>query len=1611
MVIHDIYFEALQSLSPSRWILYEHRTLDEPHDLSELKEIYRSLLSDISSKEVCENGSIQVTGPAGYGKSSLVKLLSQDIRQRSSVVVIENFLGSCERLRPTLYGVYVSSIHQIISQRPSLFLPVQNLMIEILRQETWTEESIWILLSAILQHSRAVNFLIVIYDFEDWPSEIRSWWSETLGPLVKSFGSSFTFLISSHRPINNLTSEPPHELNLEMEYERYREDFIRVKTNNLLDHAFGLVIDPQGLSDNVKKKIMSKATSFQGSFTAINTYLVLLFQNFTLNTLDAIVNEIESSPETEERIYEREITTLRMKSPRVFSWASSAVSWMLSSIRQLRIEELGAAVAVSLNTSSLTNLRSGVSTDMERDLQNHLGHVVTIENRYARITSALTKEFLSRDETRHSLGIQNDSGLTRLCLHYVTLVLEDTEPETWQKCLSRISWKYKTPAPQDPAFEFLHYACRFWPTHFLLIKEPESSLKDAVIKFLLAPEIGERWFQLYQLCIPHSANLLIGDQEARGPAIAVPEAELTMFRRASLVRDAANIDSQGKAADARQMAVRMAGYIGLASIIPEILGGSVPARGFRMINVRRGYSQRAVAFSDSDSQYYLDCAIYNDDDNLVKELLDSDRSRIPKYFPLHKAAQAGCFKTVQTLFNKLEHPAETNEDGRTPLHQAAIGGSTKIIRFILGKDTFDTRSRRIDVPNMIDIKDCKSQTPLIIAIRMGNIEAAELLIESGADLAIRDDAGKTALHYAVFNCSETVQDFVTPDLARTLDDGDCTLLHTAAISGNMQTISTLISALRRSHYLKTAINTEDSQGKTPLLYAAEYGYTEIVKTLLINEASMELDDETYQQAANIAAKHGHLDTVKFFISADEHIRGNRLLQAASSAGQLLVVEYLLHNYPASLDSDQSLGPGPISLAASKGHNEVVRTLLRYNVSVNIEDDTGQTPLHHAAKNGRCRVMRTLLHHHANVDAPDMEGNTPLHSAAMAGRVRVIELLIHHAADLEARSRTEETALHLAVKSRKSVEALLKAGAKRDAIDRLGQTPLHIAAREECYQSVDLLRCPENINARDYDGRLPLYHAIIQKDLEKVKALRPDLLDSEDRIHLALEWAVQSSAPNVLDLLLNIYSESVNEPDGDGRTIIHMAAELESLEVLTILLEAKSKPDVNLTCEMERTPLHYAAIKGRVKNMRYLVEKGAEVDKADKEKQTPLHMAAINDEVEAVAVLLEEKADIDLQDSEQQTPLFLAACYGCVDVVKRLLEENADVKLVSSDGWSPLHAAADNPEIAEMLIAHEADVNLPKQDMWTPLHLATYWSELAVAKLLVEKGANLDVVTDDGNTALHLAIIGDNASLVQLILEKGANFKIKTKDGLSCLVLAVSNSSVNTLDILLDAGKHSRSGTVWDFEDVAAAYWQAIEEQDLEALQVLVKKEGQLPDELSDEGFTGLETCLRNRRDWCEEEPVAIFLLELGANPFKRRQVDQKSGFELGIISRREPKLKFMDACLERVPEDLSSSTSYLGFKELRIATELHKLDLWKRLEPLREAVSAEMDHDGWSLDHFIHQSADRLPIQPRTITPLKPTRSPTGLVVRPMWLLPVMETETLVKIASSRLQVSFTREY
>ena len=406
--------------------------------------------------------------------------------------------------------------------------------------------------------------------------------------------------------------------------------------------------------------------------------LALLFQHFGLTATDAIVSDIDSSPGTETLLYKREIKALQRKDPKILRWASSALSWMMWSVRPLRIEELGAAVAINFTGCEM---RSLLSIDMERDLEKNLGCLVVIGNRHARIASALARKILEEDVKVKRRGLENDYSLTRPCLHYISSILNQGYG-TWERCLSQVSWRHQTPVPVDPSLAFLNLACRFWPTHLSHVRLYDNRLKRTVAKSLSALGVGDRWFQLYLLSISQCTNELIVYQKVRGPTTAIKGPRKNTLGKGSLTWDITDTRSPCATANSERLAARICSYIGLVSILSEILGRPISERRAETMYIRRGYVNRVVTFVGTRSQHYPHCAMPSNDDRLIKRLLDLAPAQAIEWFLLHKAAQAACLETARTLFNLLDNSARIDQERRTPLHLAALGGSADIIRLL-----------------------------------------------------------------------------------------------------------------------------------------------------------------------------------------------------------------------------------------------------------------------------------------------------------------------------------------------------------------------------------------------------------------------------------------------------------------------------------------------------------------------------------------------------------------------------------------------------------------------------------------------------------------------------------------------------------------------------------------------------------------------------------------------------------------------------------------------------------------------------------------------------------------------------------------------------------------
>lgn len=101
--------------------------------------------------------------------------------------------------------------------------------------------------------------------------------------------------------------------------------------------------------------------------------------------------------------------------------------------------------------------------------------------------------------------------------------------------------------------------------------------------------------------------------------------------------------------------------------------------------------------------------------------------------PLMLTALAGDVRMCRML---IERDADVNKTGWTPLHYAATNGHLEVMNLLLEENAY------------IDAGSPNGSTPLMMAARYGTAEAVKLLLEAGADPALMNELGLSALDFA-----------------------------------------------------------------------------------------------------------------------------------------------------------------------------------------------------------------------------------------------------------------------------------------------------------------------------------------------------------------------------------------------------------------------------------------------------------------------------------------------------------------------------------------------------------------------------------------------------------------------------------------------------------------------------------------------------------------------------------------------------------------------------------------------------------------------------------------------------------------------------------------------
>jgi ankyrin repeat protein len=115
------------------------------------------------------------------------------------------------------------------------------------------------------------------------------------------------------------------------------------------------------------------------------------------------------------------------------------------------------------------------------------------------------------------------------------------------------------------------------------------------------------------------------------------------------------------------------------------------------------------------------------------------------------AALKGHFSLVQKL---VEHDADVNKPGWTPLHYAASAGHVQIVEYLLENSAY------------IDAESPNGTTPLMMAAMYGSPEAVKVLIQAGADLSSKNQLGLSAWDFAVRGQRQNAKELIETGLAR-----------------------------------------------------------------------------------------------------------------------------------------------------------------------------------------------------------------------------------------------------------------------------------------------------------------------------------------------------------------------------------------------------------------------------------------------------------------------------------------------------------------------------------------------------------------------------------------------------------------------------------------------------------------------------------------------------------------------------------------------------------------------------------------------------------------------------------------------------------------------------
>lgn len=705
-------------------------------------------------------------------------------------------------------------------------------------------------------------------------------------------------------------------------------------------------------------------------------------------------------------------------------------------------------------------------------------------------------------------------------------------------------------------------------------------------------------------------------------------------------------------------------------------------------------------------------------------------------------------QTYQEIHNASDETQIETEDalwGANWLYIAARSGDENSLAQLIKPMGSDINTAPRDIP---------FYSPLMIAAHNGHDKCCKLLLESSnIEEYRRDNNGNSFMHIALES-----GDF--PNFASLVDseylcyqnyDG-INIKDYAVQKGRIKFLVALFKTMEPENvkdYLDSDLDDRKNKkvGQAILRTAIETGNIEQVDQLLQvlpEEDRKAFINRTYpgqNTALHIAAKLGNASMIKYLLDKGCEVIDNK--------DDKTFVDFALDNDNFALIKElQDLGiqDDKVFQFESKIKDRQAQ-LKMIKDHEELYFQAGNTEFNDAAQ-------QLLTENPSLALIADSEQHTLLHKAILTGNTKLSQIIVD-AVRVDDDDEDLQTLLY--------------------AIDKKGNTPLHLAAEAGDLASVQLI-----LNNID-----PFY-------------LQEQLFEENNKGQTALHLA---SKYGNMDMIKAILAKCDNKQgyllvrDEDDNNALHFAAKTKKEENLVALLNDTNWPDktkqqkfILRRNEFDQTPLHLAAGHGNADTVRALLsplnqeQRGKYLLEKDENGESALHYAVRREEGEIVDALIKNEKGhyidslneiLSLKNDYFHTPLQIAIVGDEAEPLKKLLEADkelpVDKKQIKRGDGKLLYVAAENnaTEALKVLLAHkDQDLN-SSQPIKLELHQFYGYEK----------------------TTLHAAVVNGSEESIELILNNLSK-KHKGKVISDTRKLLVSEKNEKALELLNDFEKRA-----------------------------------------------------------------------------------------------------------------------------------------------------------------------------------------------------------------------------